>query len=84
MARLTGRWSCPQCGAIYHELTNPPKQAGVCDNCGAQLTQRADDQPDTVAKRLETNRAWTEALADVLRQAEQAAPGGRHRGARRR
>lgn len=64
MARLTGRWSCPQCGAIYHELTNPPKQAGVCDNCGAQLTQRADDQPDTVAKRLETNRAWTEALAD--------------------
>ena len=63
MARLTGRWSCPQCGAIYHQLTSPPKAVSVCDECGAQLTQRADDQPNTVAKRLETNRAWTEALA---------------------
>jgi adenylate kinase len=63
MGRLTGRWSCPQCGAIYHELTNPPKQAGTCDECSSQLTQRADDQPDTVARRLETNREWTEALA---------------------
>ena len=74
MARLTGRWSCPQCGAIYHELTNPPKQAGVCDNCGAQLTQRADDQPDTVAKRLETNRAWTEALAEYYGKQDKLYP----------
>lgn len=64
MARLTGRWSCPECGAIYHELTRPPKQPGVCDECGATLTQRTDDQPETVARRLDTNRAWTEQLAD--------------------
>lgn len=64
MARLTGRWSCPECGAIYHELTRPPKQSGVCDECGATLTQRTDDQPETVARRLDTNRAWTEQLAD--------------------
>ena len=64
MARLTGRWSCPNCGAIYHELTRPPRVAGRCDNCHNELTQRADDQPATVAKRLETNRAWTEALAE--------------------
>jgi adenylate kinase len=63
MARLTGRWSCGQCGAIYHQLTSPPKQAGHCDQCGGALSQRADDQPDTVAKRLETNREWTESLA---------------------
>ncbi len=63
MARLTGRWSCGNCGAIYHELTNPPRAAGKCDNCGGELSQRADDRPDTVAKRLETNREWTEALA---------------------
>jgi adenylate kinase len=63
MARLTGRWSCPNCGAIYHELTSPPREAGRCDNCHNELTQRADDQPSTVAKRLETNREWTEALA---------------------
>lgn len=63
MARLTGRWSCSNCGAIYHELTIPPRELGKCDACGGVLSQRADDQLDTVAKRLETNRAWTEALA---------------------
>lgn len=63
LARLTGRWSCGSCGAIYHELTNPPREAGKCDACGGALSQRADDRPDTVAKRLETNREWTEALA---------------------
>lgn len=63
MARLTGRWSCGSCGAIYHELTNPPRTPGTCDACGGALSQRADDRPDTVARRLETNREWTEALA---------------------
>ena len=42
----------------------PPRAAGTCDECGAALTQRADDQPATVHARLETNRAWTEALAE--------------------
>lgn len=64
VARLTGRWSCGNCGAIYHMQTKPPKAAGVCDECGGQLGQRADDQPATVNARLETNRAWTEALAE--------------------
>ena len=64
MERLTGRWSCPNCGAIYHNQTKPPKAAGKCDECSAALTQRADDQPATVKTRLDTNRAWTEALAE--------------------
>jgi adenylate kinase len=63
VARLTGRWGCPNCGAIYHQLSSPPRAAGVCDRCGATLTQRADDQPATVQARLDTNRTWTEALA---------------------
>lgn len=63
MARLTGRWSCSNCGAIYHEVTSPPLAGGKCDNCDGILSQRADDQRSTVAKRLETNREWTEALA---------------------
>ena len=63
MARLTGRWSCPECGAIYHQITSPPAEAGKCDRCGSALTQRADDRPETVATRLATNREWTEALA---------------------
>lgn len=64
VGRLTGRWSCTQCGAIYHMLTKPPKTAGVCDECGGTLSQRADDQPATVKARLDTNRAWTEQLAE--------------------
>jgi adenylate kinase len=64
VGRLTGRWSCSQCGAIYHMLTKPPKAAGVCDECGGTLSQRADDQPATVKARLDTNRAWTEQLAE--------------------
>ena len=63
MTRLTGRWTCPECGAIYHVQASPPQTAGVCDNDETQLTQRADDQPDTVKARLDTNREWTEQLA---------------------
>ena len=69
MARLTGRWTCPTCGAIYHELTNPPKNAGRCDNENAELTQRDDDRPETVKARLDTNRAWTEQLAEYYEAA---------------
>ncbi|MCK9487612.1 MAG: adenylate kinase [Dehalococcoidia bacterium] len=67
MERLTGRWSCPQCGAIYHTQSKPPQVAEVCDECGAALTQRADDQPATVQARLDTNREWTEQLAQYYR-----------------
>ncbi len=65
--RLTGRWSCPNCGAIYHNQTNPPRAAEVCDECGEGLTQREDDRPDTVRARLDANREWTEALAVYYR-----------------
>jgi adenylate kinase len=67
MLRLTGRWTCPDCGAIYHEQTNPPKVTRRCDRCGAELTQRADDRPDTVQARLDANRKWTEELAAYYR-----------------
>ncbi len=69
MTRLTGRWTCPECGAIYHVQANPPKTEGVCDIEGAKLTQRADDQPDTVKARLDTNREWTEQLASYYERA---------------
>lgn len=51
--RLAGRWTCPKCQAVYHEVNQPPKAAGVCDNCGSALTQREDDKPDVVRKRIE-------------------------------
>jgi adenylate kinase len=65
--RLAGRWSCPQCGAVYHETNQPPKAAGVCDNCGSQLTQREDDKPEVVRTRLEVNLKNLEPLLDHYR-----------------
>ena len=42
--RLAGRRTCRKCGALCHVIFNPPKQTGVCDRCGGELYQRADDQ----------------------------------------
>lgn len=52
LERLGGRWTCRQCGAVYHERFNPPKQPGVCDACGGELYQRPDDQPETQRRRI--------------------------------
>ena len=65
--RLAGRWSCPQCGAVYHETNQPPQTAGVCDNCGSQLYQREDDKPEVVRTRLEVNQKNLEPLLDYYR-----------------
>ncbi|MCA1024334.1 adenylate kinase [Halobacillus litoralis] len=62
--RLTGRRICPTCGATYHVVFNPPKEDGVCDNDGSALTQREDDQPETVKKRLEVNVEQQQPLLD--------------------
>jgi adenylate kinase len=51
--RLAGRWTCPSCGTTYHEVTDRPRVAGVCDRDGTALTQRDDDRPDVVRARLE-------------------------------
>lgn len=66
--RLAGRWSCPQCGAVYHETNQPPRQAGVCDNCGSQLYQREDDKPEVVRTRLEVNLKNIEPLLEHYRR----------------
>lgn len=50
--RLAARWNCPSCGAIYNTESLPPRVEGTCDVCGAKLTQRADDRPETVRARL--------------------------------
>jgi adenylate kinase len=51
--RLAGRWNCPVDGRTYHLKFNPPKKKGVCDYDGAELFQREDDKPETVAHRIE-------------------------------
>jgi adenylate kinase len=50
--RITGRWSNPRTGRVYHAKFNPPKVAGIDDEDGGPLVQRPDDAPDVVAKRL--------------------------------
>ncbi len=51
--RLSGRRSCPDCGAVYNTYYNPPEAEGVCDLCGATLVHRKDDTPETVQHRLQ-------------------------------
>ncbi|MBB3909017.1 adenylate kinase [Anoxybacteroides rupiense] len=64
MERLTGRRICKDCGATYHLVFNPPAQSGVCDKCGGELYQRADDNAETVANRLEVNMKQAQPLLD--------------------
>jgi adenylate kinase len=51
--RISGRRSCPKCGAVYHVSANPPKASGFCDRDDAGLVQREDDKPENVKKRLQ-------------------------------
>ena len=53
VARITGRYTCGNCGEVYHDQTRPTKQAGVCDVCGStDLKRRADDNEDALKQRL--------------------------------
>jgi adenylate kinase len=67
LARLAGRWTCRQCGAMYHELFSPPKKAGICDRCGGELYQRPDDTPETQRHRIEVYFEQTAPLIDYYR-----------------
>lgn len=60
--RMTGRVTCKKCKAVYHLKFNPPAEAGVCDKCGGELIQRADDTGDTAKKRLQVYEAETDPL----------------------
>ncbi|MFW5968493.1 MAG: adenylate kinase [Persicimonas sp.] len=66
--RLGGRLTCPECGATFHEEFDPPKNEGVCDRCGAELTRRADDRPEAITERLEAYHAQTSPLVDYYRR----------------
>ena len=65
--RLTGRRQCAN-GHLYHVEFDPPKYDEVCDQCGRPLTQRVDDQPEKIRKRLETYHAETEPLIDYYEE----------------
>ena len=53
VARIAGRFTCGNCGAVYHDQTRPTKVAGTCDVCGSQdLRRRADDNAEALKTRL--------------------------------
>lgn len=68
VSRMSGRRTCPACGATYHIVTIPPKQEGICDVCGEQPVQREDDKPETVQKRLAVYHDQTQPLIEYYRQ----------------
>jgi len=60
VARITGRYTCANCGAGYHDRFQKPAVAGVCDKCGGtEFSRRADDNEETVRSRLEAYRSQT-------------------------
>ena len=69
ITRLTGRRVCKSCGASFHVVNIPPKQEGVCDYCGGELIQRADDNLETVTNRIDVYEAQTMPLIDYYEKA---------------
>ena len=65
--RVSGRLVCRQCGASFHKEFRPPKQEGVCDSCGGELYQRADDNEVTVRERLAVYDTSTKPLIDYYK-----------------
>ncbi|ARJ50385.1 adenylate kinase [Staphylococcus lutrae] len=68
MNRLTGRRICESCGTTYHLVFNPPKVEGICDIDGGKLYQREDDNPETVANRLEVNVRQSKPILEFYNQ----------------
>jgi len=59
VARLSLRWICPECGAVYHLKDIVPKVEGVCDECGSRLVQRDDDKEEIIRHRFEVYERQT-------------------------
>jgi len=67
LGRLSGRRVCRNCGATYHVQSKPTKVEGVCDVCGGEVYQRADDKEDVIGTRLEAYETSTRPLKDYFK-----------------
>ncbi|MCX7995543.1 MAG: adenylate kinase [candidate division WOR-3 bacterium] len=65
--RMLGRLYCSKCGAVYNEVTNPPRVSMVCDECGNNLEKREDDNTETIKKRLEVYEEMTRPLSEYYK-----------------
>lgn len=62
-SRISGRYSCPQCGRVYNINTGMnPINEGLCDDCNIELTRRIDDNPETYEQRYNSYLEKTEPL----------------------
>jgi adenylate kinase len=68
--RLSGRRSCPECNEVYNVHFDPPKAEGICDECGAELVQRSDDQPETVRNRIQVYNRQTHPLIEYYEESD--------------
>lgn len=66
VARLSGRRTCVNCGAMYHVQFAPSRMNGACDKCSNSLVQRDDDHVEVIQKRLTTYRNQTAPLVDFF------------------
>ena len=66
--RLTGRRTCKVCGHLYNVYFNPPKKQGVCDIEGGELQHRADDNEETITKRLKVYEEQTSPLIEYYKK----------------
>jgi len=72
VVRITGRFSCANCGALYHKVYKAPKESGVCDQCGStEFKVRPDDTEEVVRERLSVYAEKTAPLIAFYRQAGQ-------------
>lgn len=69
MDRLTGRRVCKSCGSVYHIVSKPTKTEGVCDSCGGEVVQRADDKAEVIGTRLKTYQEYTSPLKEFYKKA---------------
>lgn len=67
VSRLSGRRTCTKCKAVFHTTGRPPKKAGVCDQCGAELIQREDDRPESIRVRMAAYEQSTLPLAEFYK-----------------
>ena len=65
--RLSTRRSCPECGAVYNLISNPPRKQGVCDECQSTLIRRKDDNPDVIRNRIKVFLDQTEPILEIYR-----------------
>ena len=68
VSRLSGRRTCPKCKRPFHIHAQPPKQAGICDDCNVELFQRDDDRPEAIRVRMDEYKTSTAPLVDYYQR----------------